>query len=159
AAFFLQRRARWDSELLAGGVYKYAAYAGEASVEEAVRSGELLYYKEGRAATVSVKRLGGTVSLAVDGKVDATSAGDMLTQRLLAHLPLLLHRGPRTALVVGLGSGVTAGAALSHPLDRVDAVEISAEVVAAARRFFATVNKNALDDPRLRLIVGDGRNH
>ncbi len=155
----LHRRAPWDPELLAGGVYKYAAYAGEASVEDTIRAGELLFYEEGRAATVSVKRLGGTLSLAVDGKVDATSSGDMLTQRLLAHVPLLLHTAPRTALVIGLGSGVTAGAALSHPLERVDAVEISAEVAAAARRFFGRANKGALEDPRLRLVVADGRNH
>jgi spermidine synthase len=154
-----RKREPWDAELLSGGVYKYAPYAGAGGVEAAVRSGELLYYAEGRAATVSVKRLGGTLSLAVDGKVDATSSGDMLTQRLLAHVPLLLHPKPKSALVIGLGSGVTAGAALSHPLLRVDAVEISAEVASAARRFFAKVNKRALDDPRLRLLVSDGRNH
>ena len=154
-----RKREPWDVELLAGGVYKYAPYAAHGGVETALRSGELLSYAEGRAATVSVKRLGGTLSLAVDGKVDATSSGDMLTQRLLAHVPLLLHPEPKTALVIGLGSGVTAGAALSHPLERVDAVEISAEVAQAARRFFAKANKRALDDPRLRLIVSDGRNH
>lgn len=153
------RRAPWDAELLSGGVYKYAAYARAAGVEDTIRAGELLSYREGRAATVSVKRLGGTLSLAVDGKVDATSSGDMLTQRLLAHLPLLLHPSPRDALVIGLGSGVTAGSALSHPLGRVDTVEISAEVAFAAGRFFADVNHAALADPRLRLILGDGRNH
>jgi spermidine synthase len=158
-ALGFQKRAPWDAELLAGGVYKYAPYAGAAGIEETIRAGELLYYAEGRAATVSVKRLGGTLSVAVDGKVDATSSGDMLTQRLLAHVPLLLHAQPKSALVIGLGSGVTAGSALSHPLARVDAVEISAEVAQAARRFFARANRNALDDPRLRLIVGDGRNH
>ena len=158
-AVAFRKREPWDVELLAGGVYKYAPYAGEGGVLAALRSGELLYYAEGRAATVSVKRLGGTLSVAVDGKVDATSSGDMLTQRLLAHVPLLLHPKPKTALVIGLGSGVTAGAALSHPLERVDVVEISAEVAQAARRFFAKANKRALDDPRLRLIVSDGRNH
>jgi spermidine synthase len=142
-AVAFRKREPWDVELLAGGVYKYAPYAGEGGVLAALRSGELLYYAEGRAATVSVKRLGGTLSVAVDGKVDATSSGDMLTQRLLAHVPLLLHPKPKTALVIGLGSGVTAGAALSHPLERVDVVEISAEVAQAARLFFAKANKRA----------------
>jgi spermidine synthase len=149
---------RWDRELLAGGVYKYAAYAHEGAVEDALRAGELVYYKEGRAATVSAKRLGGTLSLAIDGKVDATSSGDMLTQRLLAHVPLLLHPSPKRALVIGLGSGVTAGSALTHDLASVEAVEISPEVVEAAA-LFRHVNRNALGNPRLRLIVGDGRNH
>ena len=153
------RVAPWDRELLAGGVYKYAAYtAGGATVEQTIRAGELLSYEEGALATVSVKRLGGTLSLAIDGKVDATSSGDMATQRLLAHVPMLLHRNPRRVMVIGLGSGVTAGSALSHPVERVDAVEILPEVARAARRF-AKANHEALDDPRLRLIVADGRNH
>jgi spermidine synthase len=154
----LVRHDPWDHELLAGGVYKYAPYAGVQDVESAVRSGELAFYKEGKGATVSVKRLGATLSLAIDGKVDATNTGDMLTQRLLAHVPLLLHPNPKTALVIGLGSGVTAGAALSHPLVSVDVVEISEEVVEAAS-LFAKANRDALKDPRLHVVHGDGRNH
>ena len=60
--------------------------------------------------------------------------------------------------MIGLGSGVTAGSALAHEGTRVDAVEISPEVVEAAR-LFSHVNRSALDDPRLRVVVDDGRNH
>ena len=141
-----------------GGPYKYAAYATGRSLEDELRAGELVFYRDGRVATVSVKRLGGTLSLAVDGKVDATSAADMLTQRLLAHLPLLLHGGAQDVCVIGLGSGVTAGSALAHPVRTVEAVEISPEVAQAAR-LFTHVNRGALDDPRLRLVIGDGRHH
>ncbi|HVR69939.1 MAG TPA: fused MFS/spermidine synthase, partial [Vicinamibacteria bacterium] len=152
------RAGEWDRALLAGGAYKYAAHAPPDRLEEELRAGELLYYREGAAATVSVKRLGGTLSLAVDGKVDATNSGDMLTQRLLAHLPLLLHPRPREVCVIGLGSGMTAGSALAHAGTRVDVVEVSPAVVEAAR-LFSQVNRNALDDPRLSVRVGDGRNH
>jgi len=149
---------RWDRELLSGGIYKYAAYAQREELLDILKRGELVYYREGRGATVSVKRAGGKLSLAIDGKVDATNAGDMLTQRLLAHVPLLLHAEPREVCVIGLGSGVTAGSALAHPIASLDAVEISPEVVEAAR-LFKEANRNALADPRLRMIVGDGRNH
>jgi spermidine synthase len=154
----LRAAGRWDRALLAGGAYKYAAYAPPERLEEELRAGDLVYYREGAAATVSVKRLGGTLSLAVDGKVDATTSGDMLTQRMLAHLPLLLHPHPREVCVIGLGSGVTAGSALAHEGTRVEAVEISPEVVEAAR-LFGAANRQALADPRLRVVVGDGRNH
>ena len=60
--------------------------------------------------------------------------------------------------IIGLGSGVTAGAALVHPVAAVDVIEISPEVVEASR-YFAAENRHALDDPRTRLIVGDGRSH
>jgi spermidine synthase len=118
----------------------------------------MLFYREGPAGTVAVRRLAGTTSLVIDGKPDASNAGDMLTQKLLAHLPLLLHPEPKRVCVLGLGSGVTAGAALTHPIAHLDVVEISA-AVAASSQFFHVENRDALADPRTRLLLADGRSH
>jgi spermidine synthase len=107
---------------------------------------------------VSVKTLTGERSLAIDGKVDASTGRDMFTQKLLAHLPLLLHPDPRRVAIVGLGSGVTLASALAHPIASADVVEISPEVVEASAQF-ESVNRRALDDPRTRLVRGDGRTH
>jgi spermidine synthase len=149
----------WDPELMASGAYKYAPYyPTNADLETMLTSGDLLYFKEGATTTVSTKKDRGKVSLAIDGKVDATDAGDMVTQKLLAHIPLLVSKPARNVAIIGLGSGVTAGAALQHPIEKLDVVEISPEVVEASK-FFAHVNHNALGDPRTELIVGDGRNH
>ncbi len=152
------RAERWNSSLLSAGAYKYASQIQSPDVESTLRAGSLLYYRDGPAATVSVRRAAGVLSLSIDGKVDASNAGDMLTQKLLAHLPLLLHAQPRRVAIVGLGSGVTLGAALRHPVDRVDTIEISREVVEASR-FFEAENHHALADPRSHVIVGDGRTH
>jgi spermidine synthase len=59
------------------------------------------------------------------------STGD---ERMQGHLPLLLHPAPRKVAFLGLGTGITAGAALLHPVDRITAVEIVPEVIAAVRR-------------------------
>lgn len=150
---------RWDLELLAGGAYRYGHREAKGELEESLRGGELLYYRDGTLATVSVKLLGNTKALAVDGKVDATNGADMGTQRLLAHLPLLLHGAARRVAVVGLGSGATAAAALKYPIEALVVVEISPEVVEAARLHFHDVQQGALGDPRLRLRVTDARNH
>ena len=149
---------RWDELLLSSGAYKYAASMRAPDLETALRAGQLLYYREGPSGTVAVRRLAGSTSLAIDGKVDASNSGDMLTQRLLAHVPLLLHPNPKRAAILGLGSGVTLGSALRHPIEHADVLEISPEVVEASR-FFDTENHGALMDPRSRLIVGDGRSH
>jgi spermidine synthase len=150
---------RWDHELLASGAYKYAPYLESRDLDTVLRAGRLEYYREGAAGTVSVRRLAGTLSLAIDGKVDASNAGDMLTQRLLGLLPVLLHRDPEDICVIGLGSGVTVGSALSAGVVRhADVIEISPEVVEASA-FFAAENNNALRSPAVRLIVGDGRSH
>ncbi|HYE87269.1 MAG TPA: fused MFS/spermidine synthase, partial [Vicinamibacterales bacterium] len=148
----------WDRSLLSSGAYKYALAMRGPTLETALTAGELLSYEEGSTGTVAVRRLTGTVSLAIDGKVDASNAGDMLTQRLLAHVPLLLHPDPKRVAILGLGSGVTLGSALRHPLTSATVIEISPEVVHGSR-FFEAENHNALADPRTRLIVGDGRTH
>ncbi len=151
--------AGWDRELLASGSYKYASdVPAGVDVETALRAGTLIYYKDGATGTVSVKRLTGQLALAIDGKVDASTAGDMLTQKLLAHLPLLLHDDPQQVAIIGLGSGVTLASALVHPVRGVDALEISHEVAEASRLFTAGA-ASPLDDPRTRLVVADGRTH
>ncbi|HEX4346250.1 MAG TPA: fused MFS/spermidine synthase [Vicinamibacterales bacterium] len=149
----------WDRELLASGGYIYAPYVPKVlDLETALKAGALLYYREGATATVSVKKLTGTTSLAIDGKVDASTRSDMLTERLIAHLPLLLHEHPKDICIIGLGSGVTLGSALRHPVERADLIELSPEVVDASR-YFAAENYHALNDPRTHLVVGDGRSH
>ena len=149
----------WDRELLASGGYIYAPYVPKVlDLETALKAGTLLYYREGAMATVSVKKLTGTTSLAIDGKVDASTRSDMLTQRLVAHVPLLLHEDPKEVCIIGLGSGVTLGSALRHPIEHADVVELSPEVVEASR-YFEQENYRALSDSRTHLIVGDGRSH
>jgi spermidine synthase len=148
----------WDRLLLSSGGYKYASAIQGLDLRVALSSGELLYYGEGASSTVAVRRVGGTTSLAIDGKVDASDSGDMLTQRLLAHVPLLLHPDPKRVAILGLGSGVTLGSALTHPVTRADVLEISPEVVQASR-FFDDENHRAAVDPRTRIVVGDGRTH
>ena len=152
----------WDRRLLSSGAYKYAPYIhanDAAGFEASLRAGRLEYYKEGAAGTVSVRRLNGKLSLAIDGKIDASNAGDMLTQRLLGALPVLLHRDPKELCVIGLGSGVTVSSALATGLVRhVDVVEISPEVVEASR-FFSRETGDVLRAPAVTLILGDGRSH
>jgi spermidine synthase len=155
AGFFLPP---WNPLLISSGAYKYAIEAA-GDLETSLEAGELLSYAEGAAGTVTVRRVAGTTSLAIDGKVDASNGADMLTQKLLAHVPLLLHPAPQDVAVIGLGSGVTVGAALQHPVTRVDVLEISPQVVVAASSFFRKENRDALSDPRTRLILGDGRTH
>jgi spermidine synthase len=149
---------QWDRSLLSSGAYKYAPAMRGANLKTALTAGELLSYREGSTGTVTVRRLTGTLSLAIDGKVDASNGGDMLTQRMLAHVPLLLHPNPKRAAILGLGSGVTLGSALTHPLTNATVIEISPDVVEASR-FFEAENHKALADPRTRLVVGDGRTH
>ena len=159
AVGFIAAVPQWDHSLLASGAYKYAPYLGSSDVDAVLRAGTLAFYEEGPAGTVSVRQLNGTTSLAIDGKVDASNGGDMLTQRLLGLLPVLVHGNAREICVIGLGSGVTVGSALaSGTVEHADVVEISPAVVRASR-FFERESGSPLANPIVRLIVGDGRSH
>jgi len=124
---------------------------------------ELVYYGEGIGGFTTVVKSAdalGTIkyTLANSGKPDATSQGDMTTQTLLAHFPMLFQKNPRTVMVIGLASGVTAGEVLWYPVDQLDILEINDQVVAASN-FFAPWNNHVLAAPRTRLILQDARAH
>lgn len=80
--------------------------------------------------------------------------------RLLGHLPLLLHERPKHALVICLGSGMTLSALAAHEdLESITCVELSPAVVRLTRQWFDRANGGVLGDPRVRLVVDDGRSH
>jgi spermidine synthase len=87
-------------------------------------------------------------------------AGRLLAAKQRAgHVPLLLHPAPRRVAFVGSSTGSTAGAAVLHPVEHIDLVEIVPEVHALAARWFAESNHGVHADPRTRVVVEDGRNH
>jgi len=118
---------------------------------------DLVFYQEGDNGTVSVvQEPSGRKSLLVDGQpVAGTGRTIVIDQKILAHLPLLLHRAPQRALTVGFGSGGTSHSMTLHGL-QVDCVEIERAVTAAAPQFDSE-NHGVLAHPRFRLIVDDAR--
>jgi spermidine synthase len=150
---------RWDPKLMTAGVQIYAAAMvvdGGAGMRAAQGRRELLLYEEGLSTTVAVSRSPTAVSLSVNGKTDASNGRDMATQLMLGHLGPLFLPAPRRALVIGLASGVTAGAVAQHPFERIDVAEIEPAMIRAAR-FFDAENLRVLDDPRVHVLDGDGR--
>jgi spermidine synthase len=161
----LSLRPYWNPLVMSAGMYKYVSdlpdYSHEAVRNYALSDFELLYYSEGTGAVVTVARSisNGNIWLANNGKVDASSQADLSTQLLLGHLPFLHRPASQTALVVGLGSGITAGSVTLEPnLKHIDILEIEPAVVTASH-YFDEVNLRPLEDPRVRLIRNDARNH
>jgi spermidine synthase len=116
----------------------------------------------GPISTALVERVPGEegerLALRIDGKVVASTAPvDLRLQRLLAAIPAALHGEVESALVIGLGMGTTAGAlAQLESLERLEVVELSSAVVALAPHFRPWTGA-LLEDPRVQLLVGDGR--
>ena len=124
--------------------------------------GTLVSYEESKAGTVAViEQSSGTNifrRLYIQG---ASNSGDAMPSirymRLQALLPLIIHRGtPRSALVIGFGTGITAGALLQYPaLDRRICAELLPAVVKSGSAFHG--NYGASHDRNLQIRIRDGR--
>jgi spermidine synthase len=124
----------------------------------------LLYFGDGIGGFTTVLDMGvdilgnRSLNLFNSGKADASTRGDMQTQTLSAHFPMLFHPNPKSVLVVGLASGITAGEMLHYPLESLDVVEINDKVIAASD-FFVPWNNQVLSSPKTNLFIQDGRAH
>ncbi|MFO1476638.1 MAG: fused MFS/spermidine synthase [Verrucomicrobiota bacterium] len=122
---------------------------------------KILFYEDAPDATVTVEQGDGIgapadIGLRINGKPDASTRVDLSTQLLVAHLPMLARPGARDVFILGLGSGVSGGALLSYPVDRIDIAE-NCDPVIRAGRFFEPWNRHVLDDPRVRVWREDAR--
>jgi spermidine synthase len=136
---------------------------GNAILSRYERGRSLVFYGDGIGGFTTVEKLTDSLgteryTLLNSGKPDASSHGDRSTQTLLAHVPLLFHPDPKKVMVLGLASGMTAAEALLYPIEGLDVIEISDEVVKACR-FFSEWNSNILENPVSKVIIQDGRNH
>ncbi len=125
---------------------------------------KLLYYREGMSSTVTVVQhqtlaKDAHLTLAIDGKANASTTGDMKTQLLVAHLPMLLVPQPaQDVMLIGHGSGITTGSMAVHPISKLITLELEPAVIEGSR-YFDQFSHNILDDPRVTLVEDDARNY
>ena len=136
--------------IVSPGIVLQKVYPGDA----------LAYYKEGSSATVAVKQTAyGDKQLIVNGHTEVPIDYQSLRAfHMLGHVPLLLHENPKGVLILAFGAGITSGAVAEHPVDRIDAVEISPEVI-KANWYFGMENQDVMSDDRVNVMAEDARNY
>jgi len=151
---------RWNPVVMASGAYLYAGeMAKYPTIQDSFSDADILLYDEATEATVSVFQTQQVTSLRTNGKVEASTHGDMITQKLISHLPVFYHDGKvDNGLMIGLASGISVGSLLTHPFRSVETVELIPSMVDVTR-WFEHYNHRCLDDPRHKLIINDGRNY
>jgi len=151
----------WDPRVVARGFFFFPRLYTEARergrLDELIEQSRTVYHRDGASASILVLRDRESLGFIVDGKPEATTVPrDMRNQYLLGHLPALLHRGPvGRGLVVGLGSGMTAGC-LSLHAKRTTVAELTPEVVRAAS-FFGEWNHGVLKNRTVKVHNDDAR--
>lgn len=122
----------------------------------------LLFLGEGINASVAVTEIPGDARFFhISGKTEASSLEkDMRLQRMLGHLPALLHPEPRSVLIVGCGAGVTAGSFVLHPsVRRIVICDIEPLIPRVVATHFARENHGVLRDPRVEVVHDDARHY
>ncbi len=122
----------------------------------------VLFAREGINATVAVAQIDeGVRSFFISGRPEASSSPhDMRVQRMLGHVPALLHGKPRSVLVVGFGAGVTAGSLVLYPeIERIVICEIEPLIPQVVSTYFRKENNDVLKDPRVQVVYDDARHY
>lgn len=152
--------------LIGGGTASFALIAAAliaptTSLTDAgvVRPGELLVEsRQGPQANVAVVADGDDLAIRVNTNYTLGGTKGLSSERDQALIPLLTHQDPRSVFFLGMGTGLTAGAALSLPLERVVVCELIDDVVAASRDHFGDFTNGLFEDARVSVISEDGRN-
>jgi spermidine synthase len=154
---------QWDKQLLSAGPF-FAPWnyvqEGEIILRHNLASERLLYYKEGKTASVSViQGADEDLFFSSNGKVEAdTTARSMVLQRMMGHLPMLFHPTAERVVNIGLGAGVTFGALGCYPVEHLQVVEIEPAVKEVVK-IWGERNHHILDHPKAVVTINDGRNH
>jgi spermidine synthase len=95
------------------------------------------------------------LAIMVNGKPDSHTKYDRTTLKLSADIPALWSAHPTKAMVIGLGTGVTAGELSLYPeVKTIDVAELSSGVIKALP-IFASFTHDVQNDPRLHIHPGD----
>jgi spermidine synthase/uncharacterized membrane protein len=116
----------------------------------------IVWDRDGRESSVALAD-GNDYAFIINGKADGSARGDAGTQVMSGMVGATLHPNPRTALVIGLGTGSTAGWLGAVPtMERVDVVELEPAVIGVAAACSA-VNHDVLHNPKVKVRIGDAR--
>jgi len=121
---------------------------------------EILYTREGINSSVAISRWpGGTVYVNVNGHVEATTEiYDMALQRMVGHLPGILHPNPKSVLGIGFGAGVSAGTFTRYPgIEKITICEIEPVIPPASTKYFAAQNYEVALNPKTTIVFDDAR--
>src|SRR5450432_3775184 len=121
---------------------------------------KILYTAEGINSSVAISQWNdGAFEVDVNGHVEATTEPyDMKLQRMVGHLPGLLHPNPKSVLGIGFGAGVSAGTFTTYPgIRKITVCEIEPIIPPTSTRYFARQDYDVLHNPRTHIVFDDAR--
>jgi len=142
----------WDAQKMLSGANIYFGKAHDDFDQV------LWQHEDSMGGVTSVIRTGKTLTLLTNGKFQGNNGAEVKDQHRFALIPNLFVREPRRALNIGVGTATTLNVITRFPYPEIDAVELSPDIITAARLYFSDINGGVLDNPRVKIHLEDGRN-
>lgn len=122
---------------------------------------KVLKVVEGINSSVAITKWGEATYVNVNGHVEATTERfDMKLQRMVGHLPTLLHPNPKSVLGIGFGAGVTAGTFTRYPgIEHITICEIEPVIPPTSTEFFAEADYAVFRNPKTHVVFDDARHY
>jgi spermidine synthase len=123
---------------------------------------KVLEVQEGMNSSLAITRVNdGSLQISVAGHVEATNEPfDMSLQRMIGHIPAIIHPNPVKVLGIGFGAGVSAGSFVPYAsVKSITVVEMEPKVPPTSTKYFAPFDNNVKNDPRTRIVYDDGRHY
>jgi spermidine synthase len=121
----------------------------------------VLFRGEGINSSILIAERSGQRHFYVSGKAEASTAIlDMRLERMMGHVPALVHPNPKNVLIVGFGAGITAGAFTRYPqMENITICELEPFIPPASTKYFGAQNYEVLHDPKTRMVYDDARHY
>ena len=124
-----------------------------------LKTGEkILDYWQSSDGVVSIVKQPENLEMRLDNFYVLGDSKSYLVEQMQAHVPLMIHPATKKVAFLGMGTGITAGAALNHDVERLVAVELVSNVIPAAKRYFSPWANGLFKDDRVSIVADDGRN-
>ncbi|MDE3197183.1 MAG: fused MFS/spermidine synthase [Acidobacteriota bacterium] len=147
----------WDIDPIPGELIAYGRRMGLNAGQSTI-----LYVKEGRNSSVAISQWNnGAIYVNVNGHVEATTEiYDMKLQRMVGHLPALLHPNPKSVLGIGFGAGVSAGTFTRYPgIQKITVCEIEPVIPPASTKYFGDQDYRVALNPKTHIVFDDARHY
>ena len=147
----------WHVDAVPGKLIAYGRQMPRFSTDS-----EIVQVAEGRNSSIAIGRwTDGSYEIDVNGHIEATTEPfDMSLQRMVGHLPGLLHPNPKSVLGIGFGAGVSAGTFTRYPgIATITVCEIEPAIPPLSTRYFARENYGVYHNPKTRVVFDDARHY
>jgi spermidine synthase len=118
---------------------------------------KVLDFHEDCAGSIAVVQSPDNLRILLNNKYFLGGTRSQFDEEIQSIIPIAIHHNPKKVYYIGLGTGISAGAALRFPVEKVTVSEIIPGLISVAQKWFDPYTHGLFYDHRVSIIPEDGR--